>query len=85
MNSVIDDVGLNRARWFLLTSSCFSVNVGIVLPFVVDLGMQPNEDAEKLAQGQLFSITDLALTFGNSPVELFLFLFCKTMTCHYQQ
>lgn len=43
-------------------SSCFTVNVGIVLPFAVDLGMQPNEVTGKLAQGQLLKIADLDLT-----------------------
>lgn len=54
----------------LLRPSGLPVNVGIVLPFAVDPGIQPNEFAGKLAPSQLLSITDIALTVENNPAQL---------------
>lgn len=59
----------------LLGPSGLTVNVGIVLPFAVDPGMQPNEVVGKLALGQLLSITDLAFTLPNPSFRKCLFFF----------
>ena len=65
----------------LLGPSRLTVNVGIVLPFVVDPGIQPNEVAGKLALGQLLSITDLAFTQPNSSFRKCLFFPCGSALC----
>lgn len=50
-----DSVGLITAMQLF----CLTVNAGIVLPFAVNLGTQPNEVVGKPAPDQLLRVTGL--------------------------